>query len=171
MSISLATARELQHRVRVEPQSAPAIVGDLIAAVNGQCSAFGTPLSNHAPARCPVPYHAQQYVETPEQREQRLLNDLIAVRKDKEAASEAAKAEEAKQVRLDAIDRATALSTATTDVLQAIRSQVDYNSGDVVSRDTWWKFRKELAPVVAVHGFKLVNVGTKSKPKAALAEV
>lgn len=118
------------------------------------------------------PYnHTTANVETVEQREQRLLDELDAVRKAKEEAEEAEKAQKAKAVRLEAIDRATALSCATTNVLQAIRGQVDYNTGDVVSRDTWWKFRRELAPVVAAHGFKLVNVGTKSKPRCALVEV
>lgn len=169
MSISLATACELQHRVRVEPKSAPAVVGDLIALVNSQSQTkfdgFG------APRPC-VPCAPKQVTpETTEQREQRLLDELDTVRTVKFVDAEAAKAEEAKKVRLDAILRAVDLSLATTDVLKAIFAQLDYNTGDVVSRDTWWKFRKDLAPVVAVHGFKLVNVGTKSKPKAALAEV
>lgn len=169
MSITVPQARELQQIARTDPSRASAIIRDLIIDVNrlsqtkfdGFVAPYSTPLC--APK--------QVTPETTEQCEQRLLDELDDVRKAKEAAAAAANAEEAKNARLDAIDRATALSQATTEVLQAIRGSVSYNSGDVVSRDTWWKFRKDLAPVVAAHGFKLVNVGTKSKPKAALAEV
>lgn len=157
MSISFAQACELQERARRSPNHAEYIIGDLIAQINS------TTLRPVVPT--------QTTALTPEQQEQRLLDNLIAVRKQKEEAQAKAKAEEVKEARLNRIERAIALSQATSDVLQAIRGQVNYDSGDVVSRDTWWKFRKDLAPVVAAHGFKLVNVGTKSKPKAALAEV
>lgn len=176
MSISLAAARELQDRVRAEPKSAPAIIGDLIAEINAQAHHAkihaGTVtgrMHSIAPSFQSIP--KQVTPETTEQREQRLLEELEAVNVQKAEAAAKAKAEAALKVRLDAIDHDYAVSAARSELLQSIRSVVNYNSGDVDSRDTWWKFRKDLAPTAAAHGFKLVNVGTKSKPKAALAEV
>ena len=160
MTISFTQARELQALARRSPGTAQNIIGDLIAQIN----------SNGVPVP-PLASVNTVKVETPEQREQRLLDELDTARKEQEAAAAAEKAEEAKKARLAAIHHDSSIASATVDLLAAISGQINYNSGDVVSRETWWKYRKELQPVANKHGFKLVNVGTKSKPKAALVEV